>query len=109
MLPLQKVFEHHPTLAGAQIINYCVTPDEEWLVLIGISGNTTNPPAFRTKGAMQLYSKDRGISQPTEGYAAPFAELKLDGHENSTKLFTFSIHTTTGAKVSTTIVLLLVC
>ena len=95
----QKVFDRHPTLAGAQIINYRVTPDEKWLVLVGISGNTTNPSAFKIKGAMQLYSKERGVSQPIEGHAASFAEMKLDGHQQLTKLFTFAVRTATGAKV----------
>ncbi|KAG5220979.1 Clathrin heavy chain [Salix suchowensis] len=81
--PPQKIFDRHPTLAGAQIINYRVTPDEKWLVLIGISGNSTNPSAFKVKGSMQLYSRDR-----------------LDGHQKPTKLFTFSVRTATGAKVS---------
>jgi clathrin heavy chain len=56
---------------------------------------------------MQLYSKDWGVSQPIEDHAAAFAELKLDGHQNVTKLFTFSVHPAAGAKVSTMIVLLL--
>ena len=99
--PPQKIFDRHPTLSGAQIINYRATPDEKWLVLIGISGNATNPSAFKVKGAMQLYSKERGVSQPIEGHAAAFAELKLDGHQNPTKLFTFAVRTATGAKVST--------
>src|ERR1700730_4689804 len=86
----QKVFDRHPTLAGSQIINYRVTPDEKWLVLVGISGNPTNPAGFNIKGAMQLYSKDRGISQPIEGHAAAFAEMKLDGYAAPVKLFTFS-------------------
>lgn len=97
--PPQKVFDRHPTLQGSQIINYRVTPDEKWLVLIGISSNTTNPSAFKVKGSMQLYSRDRGVSQAIEGHAAAFAELKLDGHQKSTKLFTFAVRTATGAKV----------
>ncbi|KAF5383731.1 hypothetical protein D9615_003688 [Tricholomella constricta] len=97
--PPQKIFDRHPTLAGAQIINYRVTPDEKWLVLIGISGNTTNPSAFKVKGSMQLYSRDRGVSQPIEGHAASFAEIKQDGHQNPTKLFTFAVRTATGAKL----------
>ena len=97
--PPQKVFDRHPTLAGSQIINYRTTLDEKWLVLIGISGNTTNPSAFKIKGSMQLYSRDRGVSQAIEGHAAAFAEIKLDGHQKSTKLFTFSVRTATGAKV----------
>jgi clathrin heavy chain len=97
--PPQKVFDRHATLTGAQIINYRVTPDEKWLVLIGITGNTTNPSAFKVKGAMQLYSRERGVSQPIEGHAATFAELKLDGHQHVTKLFAFAVRTATGAKV----------
>lgn len=97
--PPQKIFDRHATLAGSQIINYRVTPDEKWLVLIGISGNTTNPNGFKIKGAMQLYSKERGVSQPIEGHAAAFAELKLDGQAKETKLFTFAARTATGAKV----------
>jgi clathrin heavy chain len=98
--PPQKIFDRHATLAGAQIINYRCTDDEKWLVLVGISGNPTNPSAFKVKGAMQLYSRERGVSQPIEGHAAAFAEVKLDGHQKPTKLFTFSVRTAQGAKVS---------
>ncbi|KIM77451.1 hypothetical protein PILCRDRAFT_796031, partial [Piloderma croceum F 1598] len=97
--PPQKIFDRQATLSGAQIINYQVTPDKKWLVLIGISGDTTNPSAFKVKGAMQLYSRDRGVSQPIEGHATAFAEISQDGHQKPTKLFTFSVCTATGAKV----------
>jgi clathrin heavy chain len=62
-------------------------------------GKTTNPSAFKVKGAMQLYSKDRAVSQPIEGHAAAFAELKLDGHQSPTKFFTFGVRTAPGSKV----------
>lgn len=97
--PPQKVFDRHATLAGSQIINYRTSADEKWMVLIGISGNTANPNAFKVKGAMQLYSRERGVSQPIEGHAAAFAEVKLDGNQHVTKLFTFSVRTGNGAKV----------
>lgn len=97
--PPLKMFDRHPTLMGAQILNYRATPDEKWLVVVGIVGNTTNPSAFKVKGVIQLYSKERGVSQPIEGHAAAFAQLKLDGHQHPTKLFTFSVRTATGAKV----------
>lgn len=97
--PPQKIFDRHATLAGAQIINYRVTDDEKWLVLIGISGNAQNPSGFKIKGSMQLYSRERNVSQPIEGHAAAFAEIKLDGHQKPTKLFTFAVRTATGAKV----------
>lgn len=95
-----KVFDRHATLAGNQIINYRVTPDEKWMVLVGISSNTTNPQGFKVKGAMQLYSRERAVSQPIEGHAASFAQVRLDGAGEDTKLFAFAVRTATGAKVS---------
>lgn len=50
----------------------------KWLLLIGISAQ-----ANRVVGAMQLYSVDRRVSQPIEGHAASFAQLKLDGNKVS--------------------------
>ena len=47
----------------------------------------------------KLYSRERRVSQPIEGHAAAFAEVKLDGHQKPTKLFTFAVRTATGAKV----------
>lgn len=96
----QKIFDRHTSLAGAQIINYRVTPDEKWLVVVGISGNSTNPSTFKIKGSIQLYSRERGVSQAIEGHAAAFAEIKLEGRQKSTKLFTFAVRTAAGAKVS---------
>ncbi|EJD34193.1 clathrin heavy-chain terminal domain-containing protein [Auricularia subglabra TFB-10046 SS5] len=98
-LVTEKIFDRHANLAGAQIINYRATAGDKWLVLVGIAGNTTNPAAFRVKGAMQLYSRERGVSQAIEGHAVAFATIKLDGHPHPTKLFTFSIRTATGAKL----------
>ncbi|RPD63950.1 clathrin heavy-chain terminal domain-containing protein [Lentinus tigrinus ALCF2SS1-6] len=60
--PPQKIFDRHSTLVGAQIINYHTTPDEKWLILVGISGNTTNPSAFKVKGSIQLYSRERELA-----------------------------------------------
>ena len=50
-------------------------------------------------GAMQLYSKDRGVSQAIEGHAGTFADIHLDGAVAPTKLFAFSSRNATGAKV----------
>ncbi|KZW00107.1 clathrin heavy-chain terminal domain-containing protein [Exidia glandulosa HHB12029] len=93
-----KMFDRHANLPGAQITNYRAITDEKWLVLVG-RRNSTNPAAFKVKGAMQLYSRERGVSQPIEGHATAFAEIKLDGHPHPTKLFTFSVRTATGAKL----------
>lgn len=89
-----KVFDRHPSLAGSQIINYRVNSEEKWMVLIGISAQQG-----RVVGAMQLYSKEKGVSQPLEGHAAAFAEIKLEGSSVPTKLFTFSVRSANGAKV----------
>lgn len=95
-----KVFDRHISLTGNQIINYRVTDDEKWLVLVGISANTAGANGFKVKGAMQLYSRERGVSQPIEGHAAAFASIRLDGQALDTKLFAFTVRTATGAKVS---------
>ncbi|PWN29567.1 putative CHC1-clathrin heavy chain [Jaminaea rosea] len=94
----QKIFDRHASLQGSQIINYRITEDEKWCVLVGISANNA-PNAFRVKGAMQLYSRDRGVSQPIEGHAAAFAEVKTDSAPSPFKLFTFAVRTATGAKL----------
>lgn len=48
---------------------------------------------------MQLYSVERGVSQPIEGHAAAFASVKQDGAAQPSKLFTFAVRTAVGAKV----------
>jgi len=98
------VFDRHATLAGNQIINYRVSPDQTWLVLVGISSNPAagqpGQTAFKIKGSMQLYSVERGVSQPIEGHAATFANVKQDGAAQPSKLFSFAVRTAVGAKVS---------
>ena len=69
------------------------------MVLIGILPNNA-PGAFRIKGAMQLYSVSRGVSQPIEGHAAAFSTLRQEGASVDTKLFSFAVRTAAGAKVS---------
>lgn len=90
-----KVFERHTSLEGCQIINYRASSDEKWFVLVGITARDG-----RVVGAMQLYSKERGVSQPIEGHAAAFADLTLEGGSSPTKLFTFAVRSANGtAKV----------
>ncbi|KAJ3211483.1 hypothetical protein HDU67_004519 [Dinochytrium kinnereticum] len=89
-----KQFDRNPNLVGSQIINYRIDPEEKWLLLIGISAQNG-----RVAGNMQLYSKEKGVSQPLEGHAAAFAELKLDGATANTKLFSFAVRTATAAKL----------
>ncbi|QIW98006.1 hypothetical protein AMS68_003524 [Peltaster fructicola] len=90
----QKMFERHASLAANQIINYRVSDDEKWMVVVGISQKEG-----RVAGSMQLYSRDRGISQAIEGHAAAFGTLRLDDAPADTKLFTFANRSATGAKL----------
>ncbi|KAG5460017.1 MAG: hypothetical protein BJ554DRAFT_7986, partial [Olpidium bornovanus] len=121
----QKMFDRHASLNGCQIINYRINSDEKWFLVVGISAQVRlvvvracclfgkdadtclhdnfpgkqNQKQGRVVGAMQLYSKERGVSQPIEGHAASFAEIVLEGGVAPTKLFTFAVRSATGAKV----------
>jgi clathrin heavy chain len=64
------------------------------MVVVGISSVQN-----RVVGAMQLFSKERGISQAIEGHAAAFGTIRLEGAPQDTKLFTFAVRTATGAKL----------
>jgi clathrin heavy chain len=90
----QKMFDRHSSLAGCQIINYRTDKSQNWLLLVGISAE-----AHRVKGNMQLYSVERKVSQPIEGHAAGFAQLKLSGNQEESTLFSFAVRNATGAKM----------
>ncbi|KAK4648246.1 Clathrin heavy chain [Podospora bellae-mahoneyi] len=89
-----KVFDRHSNLTNNQIINYRTSADGKWMAVVGISQQQG-----RVVGAMQLYSKDRGITQAIEGHAAAFGTIRLDGAPEDTKLFTFAVRTASGAKL----------
>ena len=84
----------HKMIQGCQIINYRVSDDEQWMVVVGISQQQG-----RVVGSMQLYSKSRGVSQAIEGHAAAFGTMRLEGAPADTKLFTFAVRTPAGAKL----------
>lgn len=90
--PPVKIFDRHVSLAGCQIINLRASSDEKWYVLVGISAKDN-----RVAGSMQLYSKERGVSQPIEGHAAAFAEISLENSVAPTKLFTFAVRSANGS------------
>jgi clathrin heavy chain len=60
-------------------------------------------------GNMQLYSKEKGVSQPLEGHAGSFGQIKLDPSLPANKLFTFSVRNASGAKVKLKFVFALLC
>ena len=64
------------------------------MVVVGISQQQG-----RVVGAMQLYSRERGISQAIEAHAAAFGTVRLEGAPADTRLFTFAVRTAVGAKL----------
>ena len=68
----QKMFDRHSSLANSQIINYRTDLKQNWLLLIGITGQ-----ANKVLGYMQLYSVERKASQPIDGHAAAFTQFKV--------------------------------
>eukprot|EP00966_Prymnesium_polylepis_P161959 3742995-Prymnesium_polylepis.2 len=48
---------------------------------------------------MQLYSKEKEVSQPIEGHAAAFHSYTCEGATSPSTLFTYAAKTTAGAKV----------
>ncbi|CBY36375.1 unnamed protein product [Oikopleura dioica] len=92
--PPTKVFDRHGSLQGCQIINYRASGDLKWLLLVGISA-----VGGAVKGAMQLYSVDRKVSQPIEGHAAAFTQFKAEGNNAESNLFCFSVRGPSGGKL----------
>ncbi|KAI1134523.1 clathrin heavy chain [Hypoxylon sp. FL0543] len=89
-----EVFKRNANLNGCQIINYRTNSEGKWMAVVGISQQ-----GGRVVGSLQLYSKDRGISQAIEGHAATFGTLRLEGEPADTKVFSFAVRTATGAKL----------
>ena len=86
-----KLFERNANLNGCQIINYRVNDDDQWSVIVGISQKEG-----RVAGTMQLYSRNRGISQHIEGHAAAFGTYHAEGNATPYKLFTFAVRNASG-------------
>ncbi|KAK8050053.1 clathrin heavy chain [Apiospora phragmitis] len=89
-----EVFKRNANMNGCQIINYRINSDGKWMAVVGISQQQG-----RVVGSLQLYSKDRGISQAIEGHAVSFGTVRLEGAPADTKVFTFAVRTATGAKL----------
>ena len=89
-----KVFDRGANLSGCQIVNYRVSSDLKWMLLMGI-----HQKDGRIAGALQLYSKDKASSQAIEGHAGSFAQLMIEGCETPVKVFVFAGRTATASKL----------
>jgi len=82
-----KVFDRHATLgAGSQIINYKVSHDGKWCLLIGISQGEGGV----IQGTMQLYSVEKRVSQVLSGHTGSFAQIKVAGRTDVAQVLCFT-------------------
>lgn len=89
-----RITDRHPSLSSCQIIKYQMNKDQKWTVLNGIAQENN-----RIVGRMQLYSFERKISQPIEGHATGFGEIRLENGTIDTRIFTFVNRAEAGAKL----------
>eukprot|EP01134_Creolimax_fragrantissima_P001261 CFRG1261T1 len=93
-----KIFDRHANLANTQIINYRTDTDKKWCCLVGIAASQQGG-GTRVVGSIQLYSVDRGVSQALEAHACAFANFKMDGNNQPSKLFCFAVRSAQGGKL----------
>lgn len=48
---------------------------------------------------MQLYSVERKVSQPIEGHAGTFSQIKMEGNPEPSNLLCFAVRNMQGGKV----------
>ncbi|KAH8049268.1 hypothetical protein JL720_15657 [Aureococcus anophagefferens] len=74
-----KVLDRHASLGeGTQVINYQVSPDEKWCLLMGIS----QAAGGVIQGNMQLYSVEKKVSQTLQGHAGCFHSMAVPGRSD---------------------------
>lgn len=88
-----KAFDRTANLEGNQIINYRVSPDMKWCVLVGITAGSPERPQL-VKGNMQLFSVEQKRSQALEAHAASFAQV------NGTNVITFATKTVVAGQLT---------
>eukprot|EP00184_Porphyridium_aerugineum_P006141 CAMPEP_0184699800 /NCGR_PEP_ID=MMETSP0313-20130426/5924_1 /TAXON_ID=2792 /ORGANISM="Porphyridium aerugineum, Strain SAG 1380-2" /LENGTH=1782 /DNA_ID=CAMNT_0027158925 /DNA_START=278 /DNA_END=5626 /DNA_ORIENTATION=+ len=79
-----KMFDRHDNLKGSQIISYKADSSEQWLALGGILSSSDGS----VKGAVQLFSVEKRMSQALESHAFCFKTVKMEGFD--TILFAFA-------------------
>jgi len=82
-----KIFDRLPQMASCQIMSYDVDAGEKWCYLIGLYSDANR----NILSHIQLYSIERSMAMPLEGYAACFAEMPVTdvAGAGKTQLFCF--------------------
>lgn len=83
-----KQFDRAANLAGTQVINYAVSQDGQWMMVVGIKAGPQGP-AGPAEGCMQLYSAEKKVSQPLSAHAGCFATIKPTGRTDPALIFAF--------------------
>lgn len=92
----KKIFDRSAHEGAVQILNYEQSSDSKWLIVQGIASSGAG-----ISGVLQLYSVERGVSQPNlDATASCFANVTLDGKSAPSILFCFVTNTPNGPKVS---------
>lgn len=81
----RQIFERHASLNGAQIIDFQIASNNKWLLLTGIRKGSQGG----VDGNMQLYSVAKRVSQPLQGHAGTFTDVKVNGESQARTLLCF--------------------
>lgn len=81
-----KVFDRNAgILEGTQIINYQVSGDGKWCLLVGISAGGDGA----INGTMQLYSIEKSVSQMLQGHSGAFTVIRVPGRAETAQILCF--------------------
>ncbi|QPG75907.1 Clathrin heavy chain [Brettanomyces nanus] len=81
----------HVSLASCQLTQMVSNYDSSWFALCGIAQENN-----RVVGHIQLYSKERNISQPIEGHVCCFGKFRQQSAAADTQVFACASRTATG-------------
>ncbi|CCE62974.1 hypothetical protein TPHA_0D03380 [Tetrapisispora phaffii CBS 4417] len=74
--------QRHQTLNNTQIINIVSNKKMDWFAVVGILQDNGH-----IAGKIQLFSKQRNISQAIDGHVAMFSDITLEGNSTPVQVF----------------------
>ncbi|KAH3675861.1 hypothetical protein WICMUC_002431 [Wickerhamomyces mucosus] len=89
-----KLTSRHANLNNAQIINFVANSNFDWFAVVGITQENG-----RIAGKIQLYSRNRNVSQAIEGHVAAFSSLTLSNASSPTQVFVCGNRTETSGQL----------
>lgn len=85
-----KVFDRNAgMLDGTQVINYQVSQDGKWCLLVAISAGPAGPSGPTINGNMQLYSMEKSVSQMLQGHSGVFSTISVPGRDDKAQILCF--------------------